>query len=395
MSTPQQLPGAVVDQALRDLPGWRRVGHELSCRYRLPSFVDAVSFTQRIGELAEELCHHPEWSVAYTTVSLTSTTHDAGGLSQLDLDLAGRVVALAEAMGGKSMAFDQVPTRNHTWVPPGHFYSPVVDQSEVAADAEALFAPGLRKLYGIDLRVEEQLSLVRQLAGFYGEENFPEVAQEGRRYCLDNEYFPYGDAFAYFALLRHIKPKRVIEVGAGWSSAVLLDTDEQFLGSQIDCTFIDPYPDRLIQLMTRQDTARTRILRRRLQDVELEEFQRLQAGDMLFIDSSHIAKTGSDVLHALFTILPALAEGVWVHFHDIHSNFEYPREWVKEGRSWNESYFLRAFLMHNPDWSIELHAASLAECAADELLPRMPRIGSAVGGSLWLRKIERGDRLGK
>jgi pterin-4a-carbinolamine dehydratase len=391
MSTPQQLSGDVVDRALADLLGWRRIGNELSCRYALPTFVEAVSFTQRIAELAEEICHHPEWSVSYKTVSLTSTTHDAGGLSQFDLDLARRVVAIAKEMGAEPMAFDQVPSRDRTWVPPGHFYSPIVDQSEVAADAKTLFAPGLRELCEIDLRIGEQLSLVRQLAKFYGEEAFPEVQQEGRRYCLDNEYFPYGDAFAYFALLRHIKPKRVIEVGAGWSSAVLLDTDEQFLGSQIDCTFIDPYPDRLIELMTKQDVARTRLLRRRLQDVEIEEFQRLKAGDILFIDSSHVAKTGSDVLHAVFTILPALADGVWVHFHDIHSNFEYPREWVEEGRSWNENYFLRAFLMNNPSWSIELHAASLAECAAEELLPLMPRIGSAVGGSLWLRKTVRDE----
>ena len=390
MSTPQQLSGDVVDQALSRMPGWRRLGDELSCRYQLPTFVDAVSFTQRLAGVAEELCHHPEWSVTYTIVSLSSTTHDAGGLSQLDLDLAERVIAIADEMGAKPMAFDHVPSRNRTWVPPGHFYSPIVDQSEVSADAGTLFAPGLRELPQVDLRIEAQLSLVRELAQFYGQEDFPAEPQKGRRYCLANEYFPYGDAFAYFALLRHIRPKRVIEVGAGWSSAVLLDTDERFLGSQIDCTFIDPYPDRLRSLMTKSDAARSRLLQQRLQDVDPREFQRLEAGDILFIDSSHVAKTGSDVLHAVFTILPSLAPGVWVHFHDIHSNFEYPREWVEEGRSWNENYFLRAFLMDNRSWAIELHAASLAECAADELLPLMPRIGSAVGGSLWLRKVDEG-----
>ncbi|MGK0351804.1 MAG: pterin-4a-carbinolamine dehydratase [Planctomycetota bacterium] len=382
-----RVADAVVDEALRSLPGWGRVSSELRCRYALPSFVDAVTFTTRIAAVAEELQHHPEWTVTYTTVALSMTTHDAGGLSQRDVDLARRIVAIAEELSATPVAGDRVLARDHTWVPPGYFYSPIVDVSEAMADADKLFAPGLHEMAEVDLRVAAQVELVRQLACFYGEEDFPVEKRDGRRYCLNNEYFPYGDAFAYFSLLRHLKPKRVIEVGAGWSSAVLLDTDEGFLGESIDCTFIDPYPDRLLSLMTESDQARTRILQRRLQDVDMSEFERLEDGDMLFIDSSHIAKTGSDVLHAVFKILPALADGVWVHFHDIHANFEYPREWVEEGRSWNENYLMRAFLMHNHEWCIELHAATLAECAAAKLLPLGPAVGQAVGGSLWLRKV--------
>ena len=387
MTNVDRVADAVVDAALQSLPGWGRVGDELRCRYRLPSFPDAVTFTNRIAVAAEELQHHPEWTVAYTTVTLSMTTHDAAGLSQRDLDLAACIVSIAAELSAEPMAGDRVPSRDHTWVPPGHFYSPIVDVREVQADADKLFAPGQHQMPEMDLRVTAQVALVRQLARFYGEEDFPAVKRSGRRYCLDNEYFPYGDAFAYYSLLRHLKPKRVIEVGAGWSSAVLLDTDERFLGESIDCTFIDPYPDRLQSLMTESDTARTRILRRRLQDVDMAEFERLESGDFLFIDSSHIAKTGSDVLHAVFKILPALADGVWVHFHDIHANFEYPREWVEEGRSWNENYLLRAFLMHNREWSIQLHAATLAECAAEQLLPLIPAVAEAVGGSLWLRKV--------
>jgi pterin-4a-carbinolamine dehydratase len=383
----ERMADAVVDEALQKLPGWARVGSELRCRYVLSSFPDAVTFTNRIANVAEELQHHPEWSVSYTTVVLSVTTHDAGGLSQLDIDLATRIVEIAKRLSAAPVAGGRVPSRNHTWVLPGHFYSPIVDVSEAMADADKLFAPGLHDMPEVDLRVAAQVELVRQLARFYGEEDFPVEKLDGRRYCLDNAYFCYGDAFAYYSLLRHLKPKRVVEVGAGWSSAVLLDTDEAFLGNSIDCTFIDPYPDRLLSLMTEADKARTRILQCRLQDVDLSEFERLESGDVLFIDSSHIAKTGSDVLHAVFKILPALAHGVWVHIHDIHANFEYPRAWVEEGRSWNENYLMRAFLMHNREWRIELHAATLAECAAEQLLPLVPAVGQNVGGSLWLRKV--------
>ncbi|HEU4418459.1 MAG TPA: class I SAM-dependent methyltransferase, partial [Planctomycetota bacterium] len=199
-------------------------------------------------------------------------------------------------------------------------------------------------------------------------------------------YFDYGDAFAYQAMLRHVRPARVIEVGAGWSSAVLLDTDERFLGGRTDCTFVEPYPERLLSLLRPADVARTRLLRMRLQDVPLAEVTRLQANDFLFIDSSHVAKTGSDVLHALFTVLPALRAGVFVHVHDVYANFEYPEPWVREGWSWNEAYMLRAFLMHNDDWEIVLHGSALAEHAPERLLLLMPKLANKIGGSLWLRK---------
>lgn len=381
LATPEQ-----VDEALASLRGWARLGDQLTARYVLPTFAEAVAFTAKIAPVADELNHHPEWHVAYRNVELVTTTHDAGGLTRLDLELAARIVAIAESCGADVADGDSLQVRGHTWVPPGHFYSPIVNQDEVRTDAERLFTRELRALHGVDLRIDEQLALVRELVPFYGEEDFADAPTEGRRYHTDNTYFGYVDAWTFYALLRHLRPRRVIEVGSGFSSALLLDTDERFLDGQTDCTFIEPYPERLLELMTEQDRGRTRLLRSRLQDVELDEFARLESGDVLFIDSSHVAKTGSDVLHALFEVLPALRDGVWVHFHDVHGNFEYDRGWVEEGRSWNESYFLRAFLMHNRAWEVMLHSPSLELCAAHELVTAMPRMAGGGGGSLWLRK---------
>jgi pterin-4a-carbinolamine dehydratase/cephalosporin hydroxylase len=383
---PGRLAASEIDAALAQLPGWRRVGDGLCARYRFATFAAAVAFTQRLAAAAEELGHHPQWTVRYRVVDVVTTTHDAGGLTALDVELAARAGSLAATGGGAAIAGDDVSRAAGAWVPPGHFYSPITAPIEVEADAARLFASGLRDLPGVDQRLPEQLALALQLSRFYADADFAEQPRPDRRYCLANEYFPYGDAFAYHALLRHLRPRRVIEVGAGWSSAVLLDTDERWLGSAIECTFVEPYPERLLSLLRPADVARTRLLRSRLQDVPLAEFAALQANDILFIDSSHVAKTGSDVLHALFAVLPALRPGVWVHVHDVHANFEYPAHWVREGRSWNEAYFVRAFLMHNRDWEIALHGATLAEYAPEQLLPRMPKLGSNVGGSLWLRK---------
>ncbi|MFN3243705.1 MAG: 4a-hydroxytetrahydrobiopterin dehydratase [Planctomycetota bacterium] len=386
MAVPPLASPEQVDAALASLRGWARLGEQLTARYVLPTFAEAVAFTTKIATVADQQNHHPEWRVAYRDVELLTTTHDAGGLTRLDLELAERIAAIADECGAEAADGDDVQVRGHTWVPPGHFYSPIVNRDEVRADAGRLFSDELRVLHGVDLRIDEQLALVRELLPFYGEEDFADGPVAGRRYHTDNDYFGFVDAWTLYAVLRHLRPRRVIEVGSGWSSAVLLDTDERFLGARTECTFIEPYPERLLSLMTDADRQRTRLLRSRLQDVDLAEFARLEAGDVLFVDSSHVAKTGSDVVHALFEVLPTLQAGVWVHFHDVHGNFEYSREWVEQGRSWNESYFLRAFLMHNREWQVMLHSPSLELCAAHELVSAMPRMAGGGGGSLWLRR---------
>lgn len=377
------LDDGTIATALQAMAGWRRLGGQLHCRYAGASFAAAVEFAARIGAIA--LANGCRLDIALRgaeiDVNTTGLLPDAASLAA-----ARAVTANAGAAGMRAVAGDTTAGPAATWVTPGHFYSPIPDRRELLADREQWETNGPRELAGIDLRLPQQMGLARQLARYYGEEDFPEQPRPGHRYNLANEYFPYGDAFAWYALLRHLRPQRVVEVGSGWSSALLLDTDERFLGGHTECTFIEPFPDRLLSLLLPGDLERVRLLRRRVQDVSLDEFRALRAGDVLFVDSSHVCKTGSDVHHLLFTVLPVLASGVWVHFHDVHGNFEYPAEWILEGRAWNESYFLRAFLMHNREWNIELHGATLALHAAHELLPLLPRVGQNVGGSLWLAK---------
>ena len=123
-------------------------------------------------------------------------------------------------------------------------------------------------------------------------------------------------------MLRQFKPKRVIEVGSGFSSAAMLDVNEKYCNGEIDFTFIEPSPDRLLSLLRNQDTERCRIVRALVEEVPVRLFGDLRENDILFVDSSHVAKTDSDVLHLLFNIVPSLNRGVILHFHDIygHSN---------------------------------------------------------------------------
>ena len=151
-----------------------------------------------------------------------------------------------------------------------------------------------------------------------------------------------------------MRPSRYIEVGSGFSSAVVLDVNEEFRSDDpIACTFIEPVPDRLDSILTETDREHCTILEQPLQATDPEMFSALEPGDVLFVDSSHVLKTGSDVCMLLFDVLPMLRSGVYIHFHDILYPFDYPLSWSKEqNRSWNETYALRAFLMHNDQYKI-------------------------------------------
>lgn len=138
--------------------------------------------------------------------------------------------------------------------------------------------------------------------------------------------------------------KRVIEIRSGYSSRVTLDSNQLFLRAAIGTTFIEPYPDLLLSLITPEDTNRTQVIPRRLQEVALSEFGGLESNNILFVDSTCVAKIGSNVNRIFFEILPSLAPRVHRHIHDVFFPFEYPKEWVRRGCARNVIYRLRAFL---------------------------------------------------
>jgi len=271
--------------------------------------------------------------------------------------------------------------------PPGHFYSPIPSISEVRRDEARVFQiPD--HLPGIDLNEKEQLSLFESFAGFYPELPFGAEKRRGLRYYFENTNYGYSDAICLYAMIRHLRPRRIIEIGSGYSSCVMLDTNELFFGNSISCTFIDPNPQLLLSMIRKADKSRIELLPTGVQDVELKLFQSLSANDILFIDSTHVSKVGSDVNHIVFNILPRLPSGVLVHFHDIFYPFEYPKEWICDlGLFWNESYLLRAFLQYNSSFVIAFFNTYLELFYEDRFAELMPLCLKNRGGSLWLRKL--------
>lgn len=281
------------------------------------------------------------------------------------------------------------------FAPPGHYYSPIPSRHDVARYAAEKFAQGPESLVGLDLNVTGQLAMIRALGPLTRDLTFSEEHAGETRYYWENDGFAPGDATALAAMLRHFRPRRIIEAGAGYSTAVMLDVSDRYLTPPPALECIEPEPERLRSLLRPGDEERLTVHETIVQSLPLSFFTRLEANDILFIDSSHVLKLGSDVTFLLLDVLPRLAPGVVIHVHDIATPFEYPPEWYDEGRAWNEAPALRAFLAFNRSFEVLFFCDYLVRFQRDALATHMPLVlrqpkafaeGNAAV-SLWLRRV--------
>lgn len=277
-----------------------------------------------------------------------------------------------------------------TWVPPGHFYSPLVDPNDrhvrLLLDNHATLE--LDTCGELVLNDTAMLTKLGILGSYYRSIPFSADRSSGFRYYYENPAFSYGDAAVYFGFLLENQPRKIVEIGSGYSSCLAMDVNDLFLGKNAALTFIDPFPGTLLSLLNPTDRYRDNILAMSVQDVPTSFFRELQANDILFIDSSHVAKTGGDVNDYVFRILPSLAPGVLIHIHDIPYPFEYPPNWVDvQNRSWNEAYLIRAFLQYNPRFRVEYFNHYVFRKYPDKLGALMPKCLLNCGASLWIRKL--------
>ena len=268
--------------------------------------------------------------------------------------------------------------------PAGHFYSALPDAERIELEYDRYRRLALESTAGLDLREGGQLALLEVLRPFIDECPFPESQTGGFRFYFENEYFSYGDAAICYAMLRHLAPQRIVEVGSGFSTALIFDTMTRHFAGGWEITAIDPVAERVMGLFP-NDESSLEILKVRVEDAPMEVFSRLKADDLLFIDSSHVVKFGSEVPYLISGILPRLAAGVVVHIHDIFWPFEYPREWLAMGLAFNEAYLVRAFLQYNEAFEITFFNQWAAH-THPEKLPALCRRNP--GGSLWLRKVK-------
>jgi predicted O-methyltransferase YrrM len=271
-------------------------------------------------------------------------------------------------------------------IKPGHFYSPIVNVEEIKEAFLNRTIP--ESLPGIDIDNDSMMRLWNDLLPYLNQIPFPEVKSDDYRYFFKNPAFSYGDGSILYAMLRHFKPKRYVEIGSGFSSGCAVDTNALYFDDKISMSFIEPYPQLLKQVLGESGTANVKIHSVNVQQADLEIFKQLESGDVLFIDSTHVLKTGSDVCYELFEVLPILKPGVIIHFHDIFWPFEYGKKWVLvENRSWNEIYALRAFLMNNDNYKILFFNDWFRRFYEDKITLSYPAFLRNTGGSIWIKKL--------
>jgi hypothetical protein len=280
-------------------------------------------------------------------------------------------------------------------VTPVDFYQPVPDTRTLGAATWSRDS----ELVGVPIDGTRQLAFLERLRAAVGEEwaairRRPAPAPGEPRFALENPMFGPVDAEIYYGLLRVERPRRVFEIGAGNSTLLaaeaLLCNAAEDGGPPAELVAFEPHPNPVLRAGF---PGLTRLVRRRVQDVPLGELTRLEDGDVLFIDSSHVLSIGSDVRFEILEILPRLRPGVWVHFHDIFLPAEYPRDWVLgEHRFWNEQYVVQAFLAFNGAWDIVWAASWMARHHGAEVAAAIPSFEPGVTrpGSLWLRRVGRG-----
>lgn len=264
-------------------------------------------------------------------------------------------------------------------ITPANFYSPIPTLADLD---ESLFSR-LSSLDGINMHDEAQLQLLTQLIKYTKEylQFGVDAPTRDFPYYVKNGTFGEIDGDVLYALVRHLHPKNVIEIGCGWSTRLI---DKALVKNECagSLVCIDPYPK---PWLLSGEVHIERLIASPIQKVELTVFDSLQSGDILFIDSTHVVKTGSDVCHEIFNILPRLKPGVLIHFHDIFMPEEYPKEWLfKNNVFWNETYLLQAFLMHNDSYQV-YWAGNYLKLKYPELLRSSFRGNCAQ--SFWIEKL--------
>ena len=270
--------------------------------------------------------------------------------------------------------------------PQGHFYSVMPDKADMTKHYEKInelrMIENVRddSLNGIKLNLSNQKELVEHLENNYADdlESYVKSNAASKRFPPNGMYSCMDAGFLYY-MMRDLKPNNIIEIGCGFSSALMMDVNELYF-------------DNLNMLLKVDDFKSDKItaLKMKTQELDINLFNKLERDDILFLDTTHVTKAGSDVNFLLFEVLPTLKSGVHIHFHDIFYPFETPEIWINNGYYWNENFILRAFLQNNDQYKIKIFsdlAINICKFNKRTILYHPYGIGTQYGGaSLWLEK---------
>lgn len=262
------------------------------------------------------------------------------------------------------------------------YYSPIPDLANLPEGVWERRDP----LRGIHFDLDAQMDFVESELG----EHIQTLAwakDVGLEHAYDpgNDSYPLPDARVLYAMIRHLRPQLIVELGSGQTTRVMAQACRESArdGAATRLRAFDPFPTAVDDGLP----GLTELARVKAQDVPDEVFTELQSGDVLFVDTTHTVKIASDVNHIILRVLPLLKEGVIVHVHDIFLPYEYPRFFFADfGLYWAEQYLLQAFLAFNSSFEVlcGVHALGREQAA------RMAAVGALapgeIGSSFWITR---------
>lgn len=268
-----------------------------------------------------------------------------------------------------------------------HYYSPVPDTSKLTDE----FFNRVSELKGVEMNESKQIDLLKQFAQKYRSEydQFPAKPSTYFDYHTSQTSYRCVEAQMLYCFVRDLKPKKMIEIGSGFSTmltaqALRLNKKEGYV---CDFAAIEPYPNDAIK---KGFEGLSRLIDSPVEKVPFSEFESLGENDILFIDSTHTVKTGGDVVYEILEILPRLKKGVYIHVHDIFMPYEYPASWYKVQRFWAEQYMLQAFLQFNDTYEIVwashfMHRkhSDLCKASMNFYEPGLPFVSG-----FWIKKVK-------
>jgi len=275
-----------------------------------------------------------------------------------------------------------------------HFYSPIPDLADLE---QRKIWEKRSKLAGINFQPEQQLKLLLDLGKNYGSEcGWPLYSTDNPLdFYTENGSFSFGCAAALHTIIREFKPRHFIEVGSGHSSKIISKAIEMNRKNkspqEAEYVIIDPYPGEIV---SKQLSSVSRLINEKVENVDTKVFDVMEKDDILFIDSGHTVRTGSDVNFIILDVLPRLRPGVITHFHDISLPYEYPKVYFTNPKFrvfWTEAYLLQAFLACNRDFEILLAMNYIQTDHMDDFCKAFPKFvpanNWANSGSFWIRRL--------
>lgn len=252
---------------------------------------------------------------------------------------------------------------------PDHYYYPLFNDAHLRKQLS-----DVRALPGIDLRRESQVALLSEIG--IGDElrtlHLEHPPRDDLDFNIANGPFEAGDAEFLYSMIRHLKPRRVYEVGSGNSTKIAqlaIKRNVAETGRDVEHVCIEPYE------MPWLEQLGVRVIRERVEDVGLSLFSQLESNDLLFIDSSHMIRPQGDVVFEYLEVFPSLASGVFVHIHDIFTPRDYLDQWVRaEVLMWNEQYLLEVLLSNSERYEIVAALNYLQHEEFDRLLAVCPHL---------------------